>query len=202
MVISHRHDDDGSAGLLHGWRLTPLGMVLLVLILISVSSAVYIAVRPDPSPVATPTAPPAASPADGQSARIFSTSDAVDFTQTTYDGYVILAGDDAVKSGEAAPPYKLSDVLRRLELLRPQLSQNLYRRIQTTYNRTADTATIDRDEVLCGRPDVSRAEARLKLGGQDLAVVSVEKWRGEEKAGQLEVTVDLRSRVISEISCP
>jgi hypothetical protein len=191
----------GNGGDPNKWRLTPLGKILLAFLALAFLLGLLAQFRPDGDNRShQPATPPAVQPSGTQ--RIFTTTDATDFTQLTYASYAaIMANELKLTPQSAEPPYDLNHLLERLELMRPKLSDSLYRRIQESYKRSATVGTISRDEIVCGRPDAQGYKAYLKLGGREVAVVTVNAIRDNKLAEAFEVTVDLNGKVLSDITC-
>ncbi len=182
------------------WSLTPLGTALLAVVTTLILLAGFSLYRSfDDGMIQKQAAnQESTNPAVN---RTFSTADAVDFAQLSFDTYIASVTAEGSASEAAGPPYDLTIMLNRLELIRPKLSSNLHKKLRASYTRSASVATITRDEVLCGKSDVTEVVASLRLGGQDLAVVSVEKRLSGKTTGVLEATVDLKARVLTEINC-
>lgn len=182
------------------WSLTPLGVSVLAIVIGLIVLAGFGLYRSlDDQTIQEQAADQ--EPTGPAISRKFTTGDAVDFTQLSYSAYIAAIAAEGPASKIAEPPYDLTIMLRRLESIRPKLSSNLHQKLRAGYTRSASVAMITRDEVLCGKPDVSEVVASLRLGGQDLAVVSVEKRLNGKSVGVLEATVDLKARLLTEISC-
>lgn len=211
MANSSQHAVNGRKALgnkLHryaGWSersLTPLGVAVLVVV-IGLIVLLGFSLKSSLNDQAVQQQAANLEPSVPNFSRTFTTSDAVDFTQLTYDAYIAAVANVVPESKAKAtgPPYDLTLMLRRLETIRPKLSSNLHKKLRDGYVRSASVATIGRDEVLCGKPDVSSVTTTLRLSGRDVAVVSVEKRYSAESAGALQATVDLKARVLTEITC-
>lgn len=185
-------------------RLTGLGWVLVSVVVLTVIVAVVILSRP-----ADPPAPRSTSPAQNATIdqpedrplanRVYDGYDAIDFVRLTYEQYMAAAATELAVTGR--PPYQLDTLLRRLEVVRNRLDPNAYKDIVKRYTDAERRGGVQRDELLCGRPDISSVETALQLGGNENVVVRVTKQAGQAADGSMEVTVNLKSRKIVELTC-
>ncbi len=197
--IFHFHHNPYDDSSLSGWRLTPLGKLAVVLIAGVLLAVMVGSLASNRQPSSSDK--PAVDGSGKIANRIFTTGDAVDFTQLTYAAYIAAITNENLTPAQLDPPYNIDTVLHRLEAIRPRLSANLYRSTQAAYKRSASIGTITRDEILCGKPVATSTQASLKISGRDVAVVAINMLDRDGGAGTLEATVDLKNRVLAQISC-
>ena len=183
-------------------RLTTLGWVLVSVVVLTIVTAIVILSQPPSKPAKQPAATAGtAVPVSDEptTSRVYDGYDAIDFVRLTYEQYLATAAAEAPLAKN--PPYDLNTLLRRLESVRPRLSANIYQNLVSRYTEASTRGGVQRDELLCGRPDITSVTAALRLGGNQNVVVTVSKQAGSVPAGSLEATVNLQSKQIVEISC-
>lgn len=183
------------------WHLTRLGKLVALTAAGLLAAGLSMLLIPDRQSAADrPAVKATADPK--QTARILTTADALDFTVVAYGDYIQSINAEAAATKQLEPPFDLTVMLRRVEYIRPKLSPSLYQKLRATYLNAAKVGPITRDELLCGKPDATGIRPSLKLAGREVASVSVDKYIGEKVVGSFTVTVDLKGRALSEISCP
>lgn len=183
-------------------RLTTLGWVLVSVIILTIVAAIVVLSQPPAGTTRQPATGDSAVvpvPEEPATNRIYDGYDAIDFVRLTYEQYLAAAAAGPALS--QAPPYDLNILLRRLETVRPRLGANAYQNLISRYTDAAQRGGVQRDELLCGRPDVTSVTTALRLGGNQNLVVAVTKQAGNAAAGSLEVTVNVQSKQIVEITC-
>lgn len=191
-----------------GSRLTTLGWVLVSVVMLTVIAAVVILAQPPTEQTKTSASKNGkdgksgaaqADPDVPAASRVYDGYDAIDFVRLTYEVY--LAAIATEKTPLEGPPYDLNVQLRRLESVRPRLSASLYQALVGRYTDAAQKGGIQRDELLCGRPDISTVSTALRIGGNDNVVVGVFKESADASIGSHEATVNLRNRQIVDLAC-
>jgi hypothetical protein len=192
-------DDSGEN--LTKWHLTPLGRIVSLVLLLVVGFGLVVSILPTNANQAAKKAA-TAKVLTGDIQRVFTTTDAVDFTQLAYGGYLAGLAADTPPAITTKAPYDRNTMLLRLERIRTKLDFSLYKELHNNYVVAVEKNDgIKRDEILCSPYDFGFVKAYLKQGGRETAVVIVKRVKGPDIVGSFEVTVDLKLRNITDINC-
>lgn len=183
------------------WHVTPLGRLIIVVMLIMVGAILVYSIRPVTADEAARRANLSATPAPAAQ-RLFTANDAVGFTQLAYDSYFKTLTADGTDLTGIDLPYDSNTMLEQLELMRSKLSDTTYKSLRANYTTAAKQGGIKRDEVACSQYDFSHVAVTLKRATASAAELTIARINDDNVVvGRFEATVDLATRQITSLHC-